>query len=168
MSSDLEQGRRAEKGSVWARLSLRAKQVWRTLRGRNTRMGLALSIGVGTFIGCLPLYGLHLWLCLAICVPLRLDSVAAYFAANISNPLVAPFLVFAELQVGSYLLRGVPMPLDLEGVRRLDLGDVLFDALVGSVIVGGALALLFGSLAWFLSRRPLTEERDEGSPNAAS
>ena len=49
----------------------------------------------------LPLYGLHFPLCLAVCLPLQLDVVVAYLAANISNPLVAPFLVTAEVEIGS-------------------------------------------------------------------
>ena len=56
-------------------------------------------MGVGLFIGALPLYGLHFPLCAAVCLPLRLDLVAAYLAAQVSNPFVAPFLVFSTVSV---------------------------------------------------------------------
>jgi uncharacterized protein (DUF2062 family) len=122
------------------------------LRGRNTRARLAISIALGVFIGCLPLYGLHIWLCLALCLPLRLDAVAATFASNISNPFVAPLLIFAEVQTGSYLLRGVVAPFDLERLRQVGFSGVLSEAMLGSLVVGGALAAIGGLLTWALTR----------------
>ncbi len=115
-----------------------------------------MSIGLGIFIGCLPLYGLHLWLCLGVCLPLGLDAVAAYSAANISNPLVAPFLIVAEVETGSYLLRGTGAPLDLDSARRLGAGAFLTEAALGSVLVGVALALVGTSLAFALTRARAT------------
>ena len=76
--------------------------IWDTLRGGElSPERLALSLWVGTFIGCQPIYGLHLVLCALVCLPLRLDVVLAYLAANISNPLLAPFLLFLEFEVGT-------------------------------------------------------------------
>jgi uncharacterized protein (DUF2062 family) len=150
-----------QKSKLRAAIHRRAKEQWRILRGRNTPGRLSLSIALGVFIGCLPTYGLHIWLCLAVCLPLRLDAVAAYFAANISNPFVAPFLIFAEIETGSYLLRGVAAPLSIEGVRRLGVGGFLGEAALGSLVVGGALAIFFGALAWLVTRRP-------ASPDASS
>jgi uncharacterized protein (DUF2062 family)/SAM-dependent methyltransferase len=122
------------------------------LRGRNSPARLAVSIGLGVFIGCLPTYGFHIWLCLAVCVPLQLDAVAAYFAANISNPLVAPFLIVGEVETGSYMLHGVPAPFDLSGARRVGIGGFLAEAALGSLVVGGGLALALGGLTWVLTR----------------
>ena len=82
-------------------------RVWRRLRGSPGRPARsALAVAVGLFIGVQPVYGLHLVLVLAICLPLELDAVLSYLVANISNPLVAPFLVFAEVEVGAYLTTG--------------------------------------------------------------
>lgn len=142
-----------QKSKLRAAIHQRFKEQWRVLRGRNTPGRLSISIALGVFIGCLPLYGLHIWLCLAVCLPLRLDAVAAYFAANISIPVVAPFLIFAEIETGSYLLRGVGAPLTIEGVKHLGIGGFLAEAALGSVVVGGALALFFGGLAWLITRK---------------
>ena len=73
----------------------------------------------------------------------------------------APFLIFAEIEMGSYLLRGVAAPLTLEGVRHLGIGGFLGEAALGSLVVGGALAIFFGALAWLITRRP-------ARPNASS
>ncbi len=95
----------------WARL-------WRRLRGGGlTRARAAASVGVGLWVGSLPVYGLHFPLCLALALPFSLDLVLAYLAANVSNPLFAPFLVYAEIQVGSLLLDGHFAPFSLEHAR---------------------------------------------------
>jgi SAM-dependent methyltransferase len=106
------------------------------------------------FIGCQPLYGLHLVLVLAVCVPLRLDAVLAYLAANISNPLMAPFLIFSEVEVGAYLLTGRWVAFDVAQARATGALGFAQQLLVGSVAVGAGLALLGFGVAWlFASRR---------------
>ncbi len=140
-------------GKARARIRAHLAEVWRLLRGAESPARLGVSVAIGLFIGTLPLYGLHLPLCLALCVPLRLDFPVAYLAANISNPLLAPFLVFAEIEIGSYVMRGVPAPVDLESARRVGVGGLLLEAMVGGVLLGAVLALIGGSLAWALARR---------------
>jgi uncharacterized protein (DUF2062 family)/SAM-dependent methyltransferase len=103
------------------------------------------AIALGVFIGCLPFYGLHLLLCWSIGTVLRLNRLKVYLAANISNPFVAPFLLFAELQAGSWVRRGTFHPITLEAVRAAGVATLGIDLLLGSVIVGGALA---GLAAW--------------------
>jgi SAM-dependent methyltransferase len=117
--------------------------LWRRLRGTpGSPVRAASAVAVGLFIGCQPLYGLHLVLVLAICLPLKLDSVLSYLAANISNPLVAPFLIFAEVEAGSLLLTGRWVAFDVEQARRTGASGFAQQLLVGSLAVGAALALL--------------------------
>jgi SAM-dependent methyltransferase len=117
--------------------------LWRRLRGTpGSPVRAASAVAVGLFIGCQPLYGLHFVLVLAICLPLKLDSVLSYLAANISNPLVAPFLIFAEVEAGSLLLTGRWVAFDVEQARRTGASGFAQQLLVGSLAVGAALALL--------------------------
>src|SRR5215470_2656007 len=64
------------------------------------------AIALGVFIGCLPVYGFHLLLCWGTGAALGLNRFKMYLAANISNPLVAPWLIVAEVQTGAWLRRG--------------------------------------------------------------
>lgn len=109
-------------------------------------------MGLGVFIGCLPLYGLHLPLCLLVCLPLRLDAVLAYVGANVSNPLFAPVLLSLEFQLGSLLLTGKLVPLQLAAVREMGLLGVMREVVVGSVALGALLGCLLGVLAYTLAR----------------
>ena len=138
------------------RLELREamRRLWRRLRGGEfSPSRLALSVAVGCFIGCQPVYGLHFPLCAAVCLPLKLDLVAAYLAANVSNPLMAPFLVVLEVNVGSYLLTGQLAPFDVARAREAGISGFVAQAVVGSLVVGAALAVGGGLVAYFIARR---------------
>src|SRR3954468_15805730 len=97
------------------------------------------AIAIGVFIGCLPLYGFHLLLCWIAGVSLRLNRLKMYLAANISNPLVAPWLLFAEIQTGAWLRHGVFHPLSLQSVKTAAVTGIGLDLLVGSFFVGAML-----------------------------
>jgi uncharacterized protein (DUF2062 family) len=147
-----------------AKLRDKLRLLWRRLRGGELSRGRACgSIAVGLFIGSLPLYGLHLPLCLAICLPLRLDVVAAYIAANISNPLFAPFLVTAEVEVGSLILTGQAMGFDVERARQNGIAGFVLQAAVGSLVVGSLLAACGAGLTWMVTARHTAVGVKEGA-----
>jgi len=100
------------------------------------------AIAFGVFIGCQPFYGLHLLICWVFGWIFGLNRLKLYLAANISNPLVAPFLLFAELQCGSFLRRGTVHAFTLEAVRSTGVVTIGVDLLVGSVVVGAVLGAL--------------------------
>jgi len=117
---------------------------------------VASAVAVGLFIGCLPLYGLHFVLCSLVCLPLGLDLVLAYLVANISNPLLAPFLVTLEIEVGSLLTSGRHAAFTLARARQTGFIGFVFEAAVGSVFVGGVLAALGSGVAYVLTARRAT------------
>lgn len=113
----------------------------------------ALSLGVGVFIGCLPLYGLHLALCWLAGRLFGLNRVKLYVAANVSNPVLAPMLILAELQTGAWLRRGRLHGISLETVGNLDLWGLAGDLLAGSVVIGAMLGAAVGLGTALSSRR---------------
>lgn len=132
--------------------------LWQRLRGTpGSKARAAAAVALGLFIGCQPLYGLHFVLVLAVCLPLRLDAVLAYLAANISNPLIAPFLIFAEVEAGAYLTTGRFVAFDLGQARATGALGFARQLFVGGLAVGAGLALVGFGLAWlFASRRGAT------------
>jgi SAM-dependent methyltransferase len=74
-----------------------------------------------------------------------LNRIKVYLAANISNPLVAPWLIFAEIQIGAWLRRGSAHPLSRSTLESTGLWTFAVDLLVGSVVLG---ALLGALAAW--------------------
>jgi len=107
----------------------------------------SVSIGVGVAIGCLPVYGLHLPLCLALGRVLGLNRITMALAANVNNPFVGPLLVLAEIQVGSLVRRGRFYDLTLANLHSYSLLDGLGDIVLGSLVVGVVLGSVLGAVA---------------------
>jgi uncharacterized protein (DUF2062 family) len=116
-----------------------------------------LAVAVGVFIGCTPLYGFHLALCLAVSKLLRLNRLKVYLAANISNPLLAPFLVFAEIQTGAWLRQGHAHELTWQALAAIDPWSYGVDLVVGSLAVGIVLSITLGLLTWSTTRRKASD-----------
>lgn len=102
---------------------------------------LGASVAMGLAIGCLPIFGLHLLLVIALALRFRLDGAIAYLAANISNPFVAPFLFTFEVQVGAVVLDGRPLVLGADVSLWEALKAFPRYLLVGSPIVAVSAAI---------------------------
>ncbi len=112
----------------------------------------ACAIGVGLLIGCSPFYGLHLlisWVCGWM---LGLNRLKMYLAANISNPIVAPLLVFVEMQTGAWLRNGSFLALTLQTAKTMTPWQLGADLLLGSVVIGLVLGSLGGLTTYFMLR----------------
>jgi uncharacterized protein (DUF2062 family) len=135
------------------RLAATAGLVWRRLRGGElTAARAAWSIAVGVGVGVTPLWGLHLPIVLALCLPLRLDFALAYLAANVSVPPIAPFISLAELQIGSLVLTGRGLAAPGAGMAASALGALAREGLVGTAILSPSAAAASGLLTWFVAR----------------
>ena len=143
----------------------RLSRAWARLRGgKLTPKRAGLSVGIGIAIGCVPIYGAHWALVLAICLPLRLDAAASYLAANISNPFVAPFLLFAEVEIGSMVLTGHLLPVTAKGLSEHGVGGLLEETVVGTLLFAPSLALVLGAITYGLvAARSTTLVRRNGS-----
>lgn len=139
-------GRRAGAGRSLAELLFRLRTEG------DTPLRQSVSVAAGVVVGCLPVYGLHLALCVALGRLLRLSRVTMYLAANLNNPIVGPFLVYAEIQAGSLLRRGSLYPLSFTALREVRLADCLVDLALGSVVVGVVLGALAGLAAYAVLR----------------
>jgi uncharacterized protein (DUF2062 family) len=112
-------------------------------------------VAIGLAIGLTPLYGLHLALVLALCLPLRLDAAVAYVASNVSLPFLAPFLVAAEITIGAAVLGE---PVSFAAATAFD--KAALAALGRELVVGTAvLAPLTSAVAFTLTFALLSRAR---------
>ena len=116
------------------------------------------AVALGVFVGCIPIFGLHFVVCWLLGLLLGLNRLKMYLAANISNPLVAPWLIFIEIQVGAWLRRGSFHPLTRESIAATGLQTFGLDAAVGSVAVGAVLAILAGAATYGLVRTSAADQ----------
>ena len=131
-------------------------------RYRNEGRGAAresIAIGLGAFIGCQPVFGLHLPICLFVGWLFNLNRIKLYLAANVSNPFVLPLLLFVEIQTGAWLRTGAMHSLTIETLRATSPWSFGVDLIVGAIAVGAGLGLAFGSATYAALRSSRPDER---------
>ncbi len=129
------------------------------LREHLTPGSIALAVGLGVFLGSLPIYGIHLFVCVVVARWLKLNQALLYAAANISNPFFAPFLISGEVAVGEWLRHGnvdamaAPLAEGTFWTMLQQAPDLFLSCLLGSVVVGVVLGVTSGLLALCAARR---------------
>jgi hypothetical protein len=73
-------------------------------RRHSEPLPAALAVGIGTFVGTTPLYGLHSAIVIIISVVFRLNAPLLLLGSQIPIPPLAPFLALACLNIGGRLL----------------------------------------------------------------
>jgi uncharacterized protein (DUF2062 family) len=119
------------------------------------------SVALGTFVGCLPFYGLHLLLCATLAPLFRLSRLKAYLAAHVNNVFTAPLLLYLELGAGHWLFEGTWPELELASLRGGGAWSLGRDLLAGSVMVGAGLGVLLGLAAFGVASRRVPALRDD-------
>jgi len=114
-----------------------AKDVLRALFCERANLfRLCVSLGVGVLLGCSPFFGLHTFLGLLVAIKFRLHKLAVLAATNISNPLALPFLIWANVETGWFVLHHESLSLSLRDIEKMDV--------MGEVVPGFFLAWLVG------------------------
>lgn len=121
------------------------------LREHLSPNAIGLAIGIGVFLGSLPIYGVHLFACIAVARWLKLNQALVYTAANISNPFFAPFLISGQIAIGEWLRHGSLQAMGqglVEGTfwtMAQHAPDLFVSCLLGSVVLGVGLGLGFAA-----------------------
>jgi uncharacterized protein (DUF2062 family)/SAM-dependent methyltransferase len=119
----------------------------------------AWAVALGAFIGCTPLYGFHLALCVLFSRLFRLNSALTYLAAHVSLPGIWPFLVLAELETGRRLRGQSYLKIHISDLRTLGFKQAGIDLMIGTLVIGGLIATLLGLVTlWAARRRQLNPE----------
>ena len=139
-------------------LRARIHALWLVLRSEHRSPGrVAAAILVGAMVGCTPLFGFHILVCLALAWLLRLNKVVVYAAANLSIPPLVPFIGFASVQLGERLRNHHFLPANLALFRvepaRVLAGRFFWSWMVGGTVLGATLGTLGGATAYVLLRR---------------
>ncbi|HUD71592.1 MAG TPA: DUF2062 domain-containing protein [Dongiaceae bacterium] len=113
----------------------------------------AAAIALGTLVGCVPLFGAHLVLCILFARLFRVSRILTYLAAHLNNPLTAPWILAAELSIGYRVTSGAWPALRFSELARMGALSVGRDILLGSLILGAGLGVLLGTVAWIVGRR---------------
>jgi uncharacterized protein len=133
---------------VFGRLWARVKTLWTLAKNeRGTPRELAWAIAIGVFSGCTPAVGFHGWVAVGLATLARKNRLFAWIGSRISNFLILPWIILAEVQLSHRLRTGAYAPLSKDHVLD-QAGALLLDWILGSIPVGLALAALLGLVAY--------------------
>ncbi|MGC6482360.1 MAG: DUF2062 domain-containing protein [Synechococcus sp.] len=127
-------------------------RIWRMEGSPGQR---ARGLAAGIFCGCFPFFGLQTLLGTALAHVVRGNHLLAAIGTWISNPLTYVPLYWFNYHVGHALLQGALEPADLtiDPANLWAQGwSVTSRLLLGSSVVGCAMALVCGGTAWWLFR----------------
>jgi len=112
----------------------------------------SMSVALGIFIGLSPLWGFHTVSVIFLALLLRLNKVIAFAFSNVSLPPFIPFIIFASLKLGGWIL-GEHFVLSFEEIDpNLELMKYLKSYIVGSLALSvfGAIAFGFASYVFLI------------------
>ncbi len=128
------------------------RRLYMTLRTEHrTPAKVGLGVGIGVFVGCSPLWGVHLPMAVLLATLFRLNRAIVYASAYIGNPLTAGPMLFAEVQIGHRILHGIWLPVTLAKVETVGVLGIFTDLMLGSVVFGIALGAVLGVAAWIVA-----------------
>ncbi len=146
MTADIRPQRRPRRHPI-------AKMYYRLRMRRDTPRQRALAVLMGVTVGCSPLFGLHLPMCIVLAKIMGVSAVTAYLASYVNNPFVAPFTLYLSLGVGHWLFTGEWPTLLLDHAHATSVWYLGRDVLMGSLIVGLTLGALLAGLVYRFSSR---------------
>lgn len=119
----------------------------------------ALSLGFGVFMGIIPLWGFQLLIGIPLSVLFKMNKVLFVAAANISIPPMIPFILYASMIVGQFIVGGeinheTIFSLELEDVQR-NAYQYLIGAIALSIISFFTVFLFSFSLLKLFRKEPL-------------
>lgn len=88
----------------WRRAGTYVLHRLRRLPDSPRRIGRGVFAGI--FVSFLPLYGIHMGSAAVMALAIRGNVLAAVFATLVGNPLTFPFIAWAALETGYWMLGG--------------------------------------------------------------
>ena len=127
----------------------------RVLKEHHDPHGLALGVAIGSFIGILPVYGLHTVLCvIALFLIPRANKLAIILGTNISLPPTVTTITWTAYDIGRILLinKHYP-PLSWEYLKSFKISkmsEFYHPLFVGSIVLGLLVAVILYLVTWVI------------------
>jgi len=125
------------------------------LREEVTPLGLALSAGVGIFLGVLPLISIHTLVIIYVVTRLHLNKI---MALSIQNLCIPPLVPVACIELGHFMLYGKWITDISWQVVFGSIPERLWEWFLGSLILAPLMAIIIGIIVYFIAL-PLKRNR---------
>jgi uncharacterized protein len=128
----------------------------RVLEEHHDPHGVALGVAIGSFIGILPVYGLHTILCVIVLflIP-RANKLAIILGTNVSLPPTVATITWTAYDIGRILLvnKHYP-PLSwgyLKDFKISKISEFYYPLFVGSVVLALLVAAVLYIITWTIA-----------------
>ncbi len=101
----------------------------------ESNLSKALSLGFGCFMGIVPIWGFQLLVGIPLAVLFRMNKVLFIAAANISIPPMIPFILYASLIAGQFIVGGEIDHATLVSLEPEDVKANTYQYIVGAVLL---------------------------------
>ena len=137
------------------------RELWGQLKeetlSRNTPHQIALGIGIGSFLGVLPLQGFKTAIVVLMGTLYKKVNIIAVFTASTVFSLVpvVPFVYFFDYWVGTKILR-IPVIFTVRSFENLDmkmLGSSIGALFLGAVFIGVVLGITSYSVSFLIVKK---------------
>ncbi len=153
-------------GAVLQSVRQRARSLWRAAKDEHaTPRKLACAVALGVFVGCTPAVGFHGGIAVVAATACRLSRLWALLGSRVSNFLVLPWIVLAEIQLAHRARTGQWAEIFGSNVAARA-REMLLDWWLGTLPVGLALASVLGGAAYVIARRRERRGTRDGEPGA--
>jgi uncharacterized protein (DUF2062 family) len=154
----------------YAKMQQRTRTLWlaaKTERASPQQIGWAF--GVGVFAGCTPAMLLHGWIALGLATLLKLNRLFCWIGSRVSNFMILPWIILAEIQLSHRIRTGEFLELTKDEAVKAG-PTLLLDWCLGTIPVGGGLAVVLGFVAYGLAvaRARKRAARETNARNEAS
>lgn len=127
------------------------KKMWKEqiVASHESAGNKALSVGVGLFFGIVPIWGFQLALAIVTAVFFKLNKFIVGLAAQISVPPMIPFILFASVKTGEFVLNE-KVDLTLNKMLSIDALRGLYIYTVGATALSVAAGVAGIVVTWVL------------------
>lgn len=123
------------------------------LHSKDSKTKKSLSVALGVFIGLSPFWGFQTLIVLFLAFVFRLNKLISFAFSNVSIPPLIPFIIYASLKIGSFILGKPPLPpfkWDAFDSYKEFVSQHLAEYLVGSFSLALICSFLFGLASYLL------------------
>lgn len=127
------------------------KKVWKeeVVAAHESTHKKALSVAVGLFFGIVPIWGFQFALAIFSAVYFKLNKVIVGLTAQISVPPMIPFILYASVKTGEYVLNE-KVNLDLEKLLTIETLNNLYVYYIGATVLSVVAGLVGYIVTWLL------------------
>ncbi len=109
----------------------------------------SVSVAIGIFFGIVPIWGYQLVTAIAFAYLLKLNKAIVIVAANISIPIMLPFILYASLKTGE-LVTSVKSSITISNIDMQNIKSNLYVYLVGASVLSVVFSIFMGLVTYII------------------